>query len=295
LIGRTGATSNSYLYRSQQFDSDLGFYYNRARYYDQSKGRFLSRDSFSGINTEPRSLHKYLYGNGNPVGNSNPSGFLSLASQAVLTNYEQMAAAAVELILDVDACLIDITGSIIESGWFSEIDFLLCIAETMANFAANTGGKGGGGDGSGGGDGGILGGGGGHCFVAVQGAAKSGGGGCGGGGGRSSLYEVGTYKDLKNGDIVGDGLENHHVPQKAIAKTKIRGYDEDEAPAIRLRSEEHSLVSSLQRDRVRENDLSGWSASDLVNDDLEMLRDIGVPDKHLRELEDLIWEKYRLP
>ncbi|NOT63559.1 MAG: RHS repeat-associated core domain-containing protein, partial [Acidobacteria bacterium] len=75
LIGRTGATANSYLYRSQQFDADLGFYYNRARYYDQTRGRFLNRDEFEGVVSSPRSLHKYLYGNVDPVNLSDPSGY----------------------------------------------------------------------------------------------------------------------------------------------------------------------------------------------------------------------------
>jgi RHS repeat-associated protein len=75
LIGRTGTTANSYLYRSQQFDSDLGFYYNRARYYDQTRGRFLSRDAFNWVNEEPRSLHKYLYANSDPISFSDSSGY----------------------------------------------------------------------------------------------------------------------------------------------------------------------------------------------------------------------------
>ena len=77
LIGRTGTTANSYLYRSQQFDGDLGFYYNRARYYDQTRGRFLSRDEFDGSPSEPRSLHKYQYGQANPITFSDPSGFVT--------------------------------------------------------------------------------------------------------------------------------------------------------------------------------------------------------------------------
>src|SRR5205085_8395605 len=53
LIGRTGTTANNYLYRGQQFDADLGFYYQRARYYSQERGRFFSRDEFDGVNAEP--------------------------------------------------------------------------------------------------------------------------------------------------------------------------------------------------------------------------------------------------
>ena len=84
LIGRTGTTANSYMYRSQQFDSDLGFYYNRARYYDQTRGRFLSRDAFEGVNQEPRSLHKYLYSHHDPVNYRDPSGYLDIAERILL-------------------------------------------------------------------------------------------------------------------------------------------------------------------------------------------------------------------
>ena len=41
----TGAkTPSNYLYRGEQYDSDLGLYYLRARYYNPLTGRFLSRD-----------------------------------------------------------------------------------------------------------------------------------------------------------------------------------------------------------------------------------------------------------
>jgi len=36
----SGATYNNYLYSGQQFDSDLGLYYNRARYFNPNTGRF---------------------------------------------------------------------------------------------------------------------------------------------------------------------------------------------------------------------------------------------------------------
>ena len=41
---KQGTTPNNYLYRAEQFDSDLGLYYLRARYYNPQTGRFLSRD-----------------------------------------------------------------------------------------------------------------------------------------------------------------------------------------------------------------------------------------------------------
>jgi RHS repeat-associated protein len=61
-------------YRGEQYDSDLGLYYLRARYYNPQTGRFLSRDPEDGKAVDPASLHKYLYAGGNPVNRIDPSG-----------------------------------------------------------------------------------------------------------------------------------------------------------------------------------------------------------------------------
>ena len=64
---KTGNTPNNYLYRGEQYDSDLGLYYLRARYYNPNTGRFMSRDPEDGDSFDPKSLHKYLYAGGDPV------------------------------------------------------------------------------------------------------------------------------------------------------------------------------------------------------------------------------------
>jgi RHS repeat-associated protein len=46
LIHSTGTTPNNCLFAGEQFDPDLGLYYNRARYLNTSTGRFWSMDSF---------------------------------------------------------------------------------------------------------------------------------------------------------------------------------------------------------------------------------------------------------
>ena len=74
LIDRSGSTNNNYLYAGEQFDADLGFYYNRARYLNVSTGRFISQDSYEGSQFEPTTLHKYLYSNNNPINQVDPSG-----------------------------------------------------------------------------------------------------------------------------------------------------------------------------------------------------------------------------
>jgi len=73
-VNSTGTTPNSYLYRAEQYDSDLGLYYLRARYYNPATGRFLSRDPEDGNAVDPASLHKYLYAGGDPVDMLDPTG-----------------------------------------------------------------------------------------------------------------------------------------------------------------------------------------------------------------------------
>ncbi len=48
-VNSTGTTPNNYLYRGEQFDSDLGLYYLRARYYNPLTDRFMSRDPDAGL------------------------------------------------------------------------------------------------------------------------------------------------------------------------------------------------------------------------------------------------------
>jgi len=45
LLHSIGTTPNNYLFAGEQFDPDLGLYYNRARYLNVSTGRFWSMDS----------------------------------------------------------------------------------------------------------------------------------------------------------------------------------------------------------------------------------------------------------
>jgi RHS repeat-associated protein len=80
-INSTGTTPNNFLYRGEQFDSDLGLYYLRARYYNPLTGRFMSRDpndpqpiDSNGAPVDPKSLQKYLYAGGDPINAMDPTG-----------------------------------------------------------------------------------------------------------------------------------------------------------------------------------------------------------------------------
>jgi len=73
-INSTGTTPNHFMYRGEEYDSDLGLYYLRARYYNPTTGRFMSRDPEEGKFRVPATLHKYLYASGDPANRIDPSG-----------------------------------------------------------------------------------------------------------------------------------------------------------------------------------------------------------------------------
>ena len=83
LLARSGSTENNYLYTGEQYDPNVGFYYLRARYYNPSVGRFLTQDTWPGMQFEPMSLHRYLYCESGPVGRWDPSGNGMLLTLAV--------------------------------------------------------------------------------------------------------------------------------------------------------------------------------------------------------------------
>jgi len=68
--GDDGSVAQTPLLFAGQFtDSESGFEYLRARYYDQTTGQFLTRDPMAGV-----TRHPYLYANGNPVNGADPTG-----------------------------------------------------------------------------------------------------------------------------------------------------------------------------------------------------------------------------
>ncbi len=83
LINSTGSTPNNYLFAGEQFDAALGLYYNRARYYNNTTGRFWNMDGYEGQARAPASLHKYFYGAADLVNNSDPSGNDSIAEFSI--------------------------------------------------------------------------------------------------------------------------------------------------------------------------------------------------------------------
>jgi RHS repeat-associated protein len=90
-VTQTGTTTlnpnpdTSFQYCGEQYDSTLGMYNLRARYYNPSNGRFNQRDAFQGENEDPQSLHKYLYAECDPLNNTDPSGNSTL-SELIFTS-----------------------------------------------------------------------------------------------------------------------------------------------------------------------------------------------------------------
>ena len=88
--------TNAFRYCGEYFDTETSTIYLRARYYNPSIGRFISRDSFAGKNEDPLSLNRYTYCHNNPVIGVDPSGnfaeaisdFFSEAGQAISNAWE---------------------------------------------------------------------------------------------------------------------------------------------------------------------------------------------------------------
>jgi len=84
MEAQSGSTPNAYLFAGEQFEPMLSQYYLRDRFMACGQGRFLGLDRFRGKRRHPISLHKYLYGNGNPVSYVDYSGRMSLLEKMVV-------------------------------------------------------------------------------------------------------------------------------------------------------------------------------------------------------------------
>jgi len=88
IESRTGATENQFLYVGEQWNPNVGFYYNRARWLNPETGRFVSVDPWAGDPQSPVSLHRYLYANSSPMLYVDPTGQWSLV-EVMTTVYVQ--------------------------------------------------------------------------------------------------------------------------------------------------------------------------------------------------------------
>lgn len=73
-VAPSGSATIDRLYTDQFLDSETGFYYLNARYYDPEAGRFLEPDPIVGDPGASQSLNRYAYAENNPTNRSDPSG-----------------------------------------------------------------------------------------------------------------------------------------------------------------------------------------------------------------------------
>jgi len=74
LHAMTGSSDNPFGFTGQQTDDETGLLYLRARYYDQSVGRFITKDPSPAYPSVPQSLNRYVYVENNPINLVDPSG-----------------------------------------------------------------------------------------------------------------------------------------------------------------------------------------------------------------------------
>ncbi|MCX7568896.1 DNRLRE domain-containing protein [Tumebacillus sp. DT12] len=79
ILSQSGAmaSANPYRYAGYRYEEATKMYYLLARYYDPNTGRFITRDTFHGVEDVPLSLNQYAYAHNNPVMNIDPNGHLS--------------------------------------------------------------------------------------------------------------------------------------------------------------------------------------------------------------------------
>jgi RHS repeat-associated protein len=70
--GATG--SQEFMYAGMLYDAATGLYYDNARFYDPTTGKFTAADPIGGTQSDPQSLNGYAYARDNPLAIVDPSG-----------------------------------------------------------------------------------------------------------------------------------------------------------------------------------------------------------------------------
>ncbi|NJP06975.1 MAG: RHS repeat-associated core domain-containing protein [Chloroflexaceae bacterium] len=131
LLHQTGSTANPHRFTGERWSSDLGLSYLRARWYHQGTGRFLTMDTYPGCNTDPLSLHKYIYAHNDPGNKIDPSGLM--AESALQLNAVVLPTKVVVETLGVAvACVLTIQATAFMAGLSGQqiIGITLCRVQT---------------------------------------------------------------------------------------------------------------------------------------------------------------------
>ncbi|MGE5417705.1 MAG: RHS repeat-associated core domain-containing protein [Acidobacteriota bacterium] len=108
IVSQTETVFNEFKYAGEIYDTESGLYYLRARYYDPSVGRFISKDSYEGQIDNPASLNAFTYCENSPMMGVDPSGhsFFSFLNQPNIATYGGYWAGIIECFTDTGAMLI---------------------------------------------------------------------------------------------------------------------------------------------------------------------------------------------
>jgi RHS repeat-associated protein len=74
LLETAGPGQSEFAYTGEQMDTSVGLVFLRARYYDSTTGRFVSKDPLPGYVHVPQSQHPYIYAWNNPIRLTDPNG-----------------------------------------------------------------------------------------------------------------------------------------------------------------------------------------------------------------------------
>ena len=107
--------TNAFRYCGEYYDAESGTIYLRARYYDPTIGRFISRDSYAGKNEDPLSLNLYNYCANNPVYFNDFSGHWFGLDDAIAAGIGAIAGGVGQLASDLAKSAI--TGELKFSDW----------------------------------------------------------------------------------------------------------------------------------------------------------------------------------
>ena len=71
---QVGSAPGTFGYAGEQQDAASDLVFMRARYYDPSTGRFITRDPYPAYSGVPATLHRYAYVGNDPINRTDPSG-----------------------------------------------------------------------------------------------------------------------------------------------------------------------------------------------------------------------------
>jgi RHS repeat-associated protein len=98
-------TKNKFRFTGEALDPGTQLYYLRARYYDPTLGRFMTKDPFMGFDHSPSAhLNRYTYAGGSPVNNFDPSGLsffgtaLNIATDATVAAVASLSLAGTTIV-----------------------------------------------------------------------------------------------------------------------------------------------------------------------------------------------------